>query len=137
MPPTGVTQRRRGVGVGQQAREASTRTGDSPRGFWVASIVGGRRNLCHPANPSLHWRRGGRGSRATPHHRACAGRRGRLLFRLYARRFLDALQAMITERDIYGSANILLKEYGDGAMAEAQNRLAEFREAGHTEAAAV
>ena len=38
---------------------------------------------------------------------------------------------------IYGSANILLKEYGDEALDEARGRLGEFRAIGHLEAAAV
>ncbi len=44
-----------------QAREVSTRTSDSLRGFWAASIVGGRRYLYLPARPSLHcpWEDGG------------------------------------------------------------------------------
>ncbi len=59
-PPTGLPQRRRGVGF-TQARKASTRTSESLRGFWVAAIVGGRRYLYLPARRSLHcpWEDGG------------------------------------------------------------------------------
>ncbi len=43
---------------------------------------------------------------------------------------------MIPDRDIYRSASVLVKERGDGAMAEARTRLRKFRAAGNTEAAA-
>ncbi len=42
--------------------QASTRTGDSLRGPWPASIIGGWGNLCISARMGLHWPREGRGA---------------------------------------------------------------------------